>query len=142
MVLRRGDLGKRIDQLRDNRTWSVANKIELLVQTGIIHEENYADLADARKLRNALIHKGSVSDQEGCNSILRSLEILLSAAVPDLEIPMNNLDLQDLTLTDPFAPVEMRGKPTHWLPIHKLPGEEEIEKLEAQIRKSKILVKE
>ena len=46
-----------------------------------------------------------------------------------------DLDLADHALSDPFEPVEPKEiKPTHWMEIPKLPGEHELELLEAERR--------
>jgi hypothetical protein len=57
---------------------------------------------------------------------------LLEIACGDQVIPLKALDLADHTLSDPFIPREpVTLEPTHWLAIPKLPGEEELERLEA-----------
>lgn len=53
----------------------------------------------------------------------------------DSTLPFLQLDLADHALSDPFAPLEREGQiePEFWIPIPKLPGEEELEKAEAEI---------
>ena len=55
---------ERLAQLRDTRTWTAANRIELLTQKGIIPEECIRDLSIARKARNALSHTGKHPSQD------------------------------------------------------------------------------
>jgi hypothetical protein len=57
---------------------------------------------------------------------------LLKVATGIDTVPLNQLDLSNHILSDPFLPVEHKEiKPQYWMPIPKLPGEEEVEKLEA-----------
>ena len=62
---------------------------------------------------------------------------LLQAALPGRELALHRLDLADHALSDPFRPAEPRPlDPQYWMPIPKLPGEEELEREEARVRES------
>lgn len=123
----------RIDQLSDTRTWTVAVKHELLHQIGVIGPETLGNLAVARKARNALAHTGkhpTESDSKSAYSSALSL-LELTAAI---NIPLMKLDLRDHLISDPFLPQESRRvEPSYWMEIPKLPGEEELEKLESSL---------
>jgi hypothetical protein len=59
----------------------------------------------------------------------------LKISCGELRIPLKALHLADHTLSDPFVPREPNPiEPTDWMPIPKLPGEEELERLEAAER--------
>jgi hypothetical protein len=53
--------------------------------------------------------------------------------MPNQHIPLFDLDLSDHPVSDPFAPRKLEGEPKYWMAIPKLPGEEELEKLEASL---------
>jgi hypothetical protein len=60
---------------------------------------------------------------------------LLQAALPGRELALYRLDLADHALSDPFQPAEPRPlDPQYWMPIPKLPGEEDLEREEAKAR--------
>lgn len=121
----------RIDQLSDTRTWTVAARHELLHQIGVINPETLGTLAVARKARNALAHTGKHPTESDATSAYSSALSLLELA-SDATIPLTKLDLGDHLISDPFLPREpKRVEPSYWMAIPKLPGEEELEKLEA-----------
>ncbi|MBI2783984.1 MAG: hypothetical protein HYX64_07930 [Gammaproteobacteria bacterium] len=125
----------RIDQLSDTRTWTIAARQELLCQIGVIDSSVLATLAVARKARNALAHTGKHPNEAESSAAFNSAIALLRCALPFKEIPLLALNLADQTLSDPFLPrKDIPLQPTHWMPIPKLPGEEEIEKLMASLR--------
>jgi hypothetical protein len=125
----------RLDQLTDNRTWTVATRHELLHQIGALPAPLLSELAIARRARNALSHRGQHPGETETRSAYASTLSLLESACPDADIPLKQLDLADHTLSDPFVPREpVALEPTHWLAIPKLPGEEELERLEARER--------
>jgi hypothetical protein len=53
----------RRDQLGDNRTWTVAVKLEMLHQTGYLDAAALQDLSTARKARNDLAHEGQTPSE-------------------------------------------------------------------------------
>ena len=60
---------------------------------------------------------------------------LLQAALPGRDLALCHLDLADHALSDPFQPAEPRPlDPQYWMPIPKLPGEEDLEREEAKAR--------
>lgn len=125
----------RIDSLTDNRTWTVGVKHEVLFQRGLLSALAFAELNKARKARNKLSHSGIYPDEASARAVLNSITELFKALIPSEDIPFLKLDLDDLGISDPFQP---RGthelNPKYWMEIKKLPGEAEIEKLEAKAR--------
>jgi len=125
----------RIDQLCDTRTWTIAARHELLQQIDVLPRSTFEKLSIARKARNALAHKGLHPTEISANAAYDGVADLLEIAVPGHVIPLLSLDVADHSLSDPFAPREpMELKPTHWMEIPKLPGEAELERLEAKQR--------
>ena len=126
----------RIDNLRDNRTWTVATRHEMLFQMGLFERDLYESLAEARKARNQLSHDGKHPNEESATASLFSVKTLLGILLPDLDIPFFDVDLRDHTVSDPFEARErLPSSPSYWMEIKKLPGEAELEKLEAEARK-------
>lgn len=122
----------RLDQLADPRTWTIAVRHELLHQIGIIPAKALATLSVARKARNALAHRGKHPAEADAQAAYASALAILQIAVENLPIPLRNLDLNDHATSDPFQAREPeRLEPTHWMEIPKLPGEAELERLEA-----------
>ena len=125
----------RVDQLSDTRTWTIAARHELLHQTGTIPVDVLSPLSTARRARNALAHTGRHPSESDATSAYESALALLQFANAGTAIPLAGLDLADHTISDPFSPPEpMVLQPTHWMSIPKLPGEAELEKLEAAVR--------
>ena len=125
----------RIESLKDNRTWTISARHELLFQRNFFDAELYASLVVARKSRNQLAHDGSHPDEHDAAAALNSVKHLLNLSLPSLEIPFVDMDLRDHTISNPFKPREPQlTSPTHWMEIRKLPGEAELEKLEAKAR--------
>ncbi len=122
----------RVDQLSDTRTWTVAARHELLHQTGTIGTDALGLLSVARRARNALSHIGKHPTESDARSAYSSALALLQLATASSAVPLALLDLADHTISDPFLPREpIELQPTHWMAIPKLPGEAELEKLEA-----------
>ena len=125
----------RADQLSDPRTWTIAARHELLHQISVLSRETLVKLSEARKARNALAHSGKHPTADAAQAAYIAATELLHVAVPELPIPLLALDLADHALSDPFAPREATElNPTHWMEIPKLPGEAELERLEAKHR--------
>jgi len=133
-----GAVQGRIDGLNDNRTWTMASRLELLFQLEIIDLDTYSALSEARKARNRLSHDGKHPEEKAIKSVLRATKNMLVAVAPEFEIPFMKINLDDYSLTNPFEPID-RGpiSPKYWMEIKKLPGETELEKAETEARKSK-----
>ena len=120
-------------QLKDTRTWTAANRHELLHLRGIIAEAVLRDLYIARKARNDLSHRGVHPSEDLANSAYRATLALLQSVVGDVAIPLSKVDIADHSLSDPFKPRADRNiDPKYWMEILKLPGEAELEIEEAQ----------
>jgi len=123
----------RADQLSDPRTWSIATRHELLHQIGVLSRGTFEALSVARRARNDLAHKGKHPTGVAAKVAYDAVKELLKIAAPEPTIPLLSLDIADHGLSDPFAPSEPEKlNPTHWMEIPKLPGEAELERLEAQ----------
>jgi hypothetical protein len=121
----------RVDQLSDNRTWTIAARHELLHQIGALPAGVLSELAVARKARNSLAHRGHHPDAADSRSAYSAALSMLEIASPGVRIPLRDLDFTDHTVSDPFLPrAPVAIEPTHWMPIPKLPGEVELERLE------------
>lgn len=127
----------RSDQLADFRTWTTATRHELLYQTGVVTYEALQNLAAARKARNALAHMGKHPTNKDAKAAFDASLSLLGVVAGKLPVPLATLDYDKFSLADPFAPPPRRPRalnPTHWMEIPKLPGEVELERLEAMQR--------
>ena len=122
----------RAGQLSDTRTWSIAVRHETLHQIRVLPRETLIKLSDARKARNTLTHRGKHPTPDQAQAAYTAATELLRVAVPELPIPLLALDLTDHALSDPFEPhVPTEISPTYWMEIPTLPGEAELERLEA-----------
>ena len=125
----------RLDMLRDNRTWIIAARHEVLFQLGGFGEELFQCLSKARKARNMLSHDGKHPDESQATAVLSSVKSLFGALLPDHDIPLLDMDLRNSEVSNPFVPRKgLEGQPKYWMEIKKLPGEAELEKLEAKAR--------
>lgn len=130
------DIPGRVERLRDNRTWTVATQHEMLFQMGQYDAGLYDSLSVARKARNRLAHGGSHPDEEDALAALLSVKKLLRIVLPDLDVPFVDMDLGDHAMSHPFEQKREHSlSPKYWMEIKKLPGEVEVEKLEAEARK-------
>ncbi len=129
----------RREQLNDTRTWSAATRIEMLFQKGIIDLPTLSALSAARKARNDLSHQGEPPSEAAATSSLQGVRNLIKVVLPDSSIPFLRMDLADHALSDPFKPREFSEplKSKYWRAILKLPGEKELEREEAQARRSR-----
>jgi hypothetical protein len=128
-----GSPKSRRNQLGDNRTWTVAVKLEMLHQKGHLNADALQELSTARKARNDLAHEGHTPSEASALSALNGVRRLIRVIMPHQRVPLFELDLSDHAISDPFAPRKMEGEPKYWLAIPKLPGEEGLEKLEASL---------
>jgi hypothetical protein len=128
-----GSPRSRRDQLSDNRTWTAAVKLEMLHQKGHLDAPTLNELSVARKARNDLSHEGHTPSEDAALAALSGVLRLIRVAMPHQTIPLFDLDLSDHAISDPLAPKRPAGEPRYWLPIPKLPGEEELEKMEASL---------
>jgi hypothetical protein len=125
----------RADQLRDTRTWTAANRHEVLHMKSVISASALQDLYLARKARNELSHRGAHPTEAAANAAYRATLALLRSVVGETPIPLSKLDLTDHSLSDPFKPKEQASsEPQYWMHIPKLPGETEIEEEESRAR--------
>jgi hypothetical protein len=124
----------RRDQLSDNRTWTAAVKLEMLHQKGYLSADALQELSSARKARNDLAHEGYTPSEEAALAALSGVERLIRVVLPEQHIPLFELNLSDHAISDPFAPSPLTREPKYWMAIPKLPGEEELEKLEASLQ--------
>jgi hypothetical protein len=129
-----GSSKSRLDQLSDNRTWTVAVKMEMLHQRSHLDVVALKELSAARKARNDLAHEGITPSEASARSALSGVRHLLAVVLPEQHVPLFDIDLSDHAISDPFAPRKVIGEPQYWMAIPKLPGEEELEKLEASLR--------
>lgn len=127
----------RTDQLADHRTWTASVKQEVLYQKDILSSATLKALFMARKTRNDLLHKGRHPQEEQTLAAYEAVEGLFQAALPNKEIPLFKIDIQRYSLRDPFqVPKREKIDPKFWMPIPKLPGEAELERYEAEQRRS------
>ncbi|MGO9007020.1 MAG: hypothetical protein ACLQIQ_14040 [Beijerinckiaceae bacterium] len=124
----------RKDQLNDNRAWTAATRIEMLHQKGLFDLATLTALSKARKARNDLAHRGAHPSENDANACYAGIRSLISVVLAADTLPLLRLDLANHALSDPFAPPKHGGRfePEFWMPIPKLPGEEELEKAEAK----------
>lgn len=124
----------RRSQLMDTRSWTASTRIEMLYQKSVIDLDTVRALGKARKARNDLHHSGQHPSSDDAQAAYRGVTGLLIVALNGERPPLFDLDLADHGLIDPFAPPRpLHGQPTHWMAIPKLPGEEELERAEAQV---------
>lgn len=129
----------RRSQLMDTRSWSASNRVEMLFQKGIIDLETLRALGAARKARNDLHHSGQHPSADDARSAYKGLAGLLTVALDGKRPSLLDLDLENHSLTDPFsAPRQIPGQPTLWMEIPKLPGEEDLERAEAEVRRARV----
>jgi hypothetical protein len=122
----------RRNQLSDTRTWTASARLEMLFQKSILSSDTFAVLSKARKARNELSHQGASPAEADARAAYEGACALLTVALEGDSAPMFNIDLADHTISDPFAPQPLKGEPSHWMAIPKLPGEEELERVEAE----------
>lgn len=127
----------RTNQLSDFRMWTTAARHELLHQVGVTSRETLAKLSTARKARNDLSHKGKHPTGAAARAAYDAVADLLTITADSRPIPMLALNLDAEALTDPFKPDRReRLNPQYWMEISKLPGESELERLEAESYKA------
>ena len=86
---------------------------------------------------NELMHSGRHPAESSALAAYAATTELLQAALLGREPALCHLDLADHALSDPFGPADPRPlDPKYWMPIPKLPGEEDLEREEAKARES------
>jgi hypothetical protein len=125
----------RKDQLNDNRAWTAATRIEMLHQKGVFDLATLTALSKARKARNDLAHRGVRPSENNTKACYDGICSLICVVLADDTLPLLLLNLADHALSDPFAPPKHGGRiePEFWMSIPKLPGEEEIKRMEAKL---------
>jgi hypothetical protein len=106
----------------------------MLHQKGLFDLAILTALSKARKARNDLAHNGVHPSENDANACYSGMRLLISIVLADDTLPLLRLNLANHALSDPFAPPKHGGRiePEFWMPIPKLPGEEELEKAEAK----------
>lgn len=113
--------------LKDYRVWTTSARIELLYQKGLVQNETYRQLNQARKSRNDFIHRGDQPNFADATAALASLFQLLSACASGYK----NTSLLDDVCRRVIARCRVRPRsrdedqpqPTYWKDIARLPGE-------------------
>jgi hypothetical protein len=132
----------RRDQLSDTRTWTASARIEMLLQKGVLGLDTFKALSRARKARNDLSHQGTSPSEADAGSAYEGVCGLLSVALNGERPPLFEVDLSNHGISDPFAPpAALKGTPQFWMEIPKLPGEAELEKVEALKHQSSLAEK-
>lgn len=121
----------RKDFLKDHRTWTSSNKIEMLYQKAVIPIELYDLLNNARKTRNEFIHSAKRLEMKNVKPALEGLFKLISIIISD-GAELTKLDSVIDTIYrnqrgDLFPKKTTLGNPevTHWMPLPPLPGDKE-----------------
>jgi hypothetical protein len=131
------DIEGRLDFLNDQRSWTISARHELLFQLNVLSSQVYSELSKARKARNKLSHSGVLPNQAAASSTLDAVKELFKICLGNICAPFISIDLSESSLSNPFEPRKKTGlQPKYWMEIFKLPGEEELEKLEANTLKN------
>ena len=69
---------KRKEMLKDTRTFPISVKQEVLMQTGVLNENEYNSLFVIRQARNKLIHEGKMISEEQATLLYDTVNELLS----------------------------------------------------------------
>jgi hypothetical protein len=136
--LAKGDgISGRKDSLKDFRTWTISHKHELLYQLKVIDKDTFSNLGVARRARNKLSHDGKHVEKESAYSALESIKSFLFIIVGALAATFLSYEFEKGTLIGPYDKLPSKiVNPKYWMPIKKLPGEEDLEKLAAKVRKA------
>lgn len=127
----------RKDQLADVRTWTIATRHELLAQKGVVPKLLLFHLANARRARNELAHTGKHPSKQASEAAFTSTCGLLELCLDGEQLPFSSIDLENLSISDPFSPIDSGPlEPEFWMEIPKLPGEQELELEEVNLRKN------
>ena len=121
----------RMDFLKDYRTWTSSNKIELLYQKNIIPIEVYKLLNKARKVRNDFIHNGKSLDEMSVTPALEGLFKLISIILSNYS-DSSLLDSVIETIYSnkrgdlfPKRNTHDKEELSHWMPLPPLPGDKD-----------------
>lgn len=120
-------LSGRKDFLRDNRTWAVSNKAELLFQKDLLGKEVYKNISKARKSRNNFVHNGKKPSMSHAHTSLKALLELISLVISDFN---SSKELEDtfkkilkFDRVDYSPPTKKdNDEITHWISLPPVPG--------------------
>lgn len=116
----------RKDFLKDNRTWAISTKIELLYQRSVLDFTVYSRLNKARKARNNFIHRGSTPQKDSVDAAIKGLFQMVSLLISEFATSNLLSDLiEDIKRYSPYDNVREGGEVTHWMPIPPVPGDKE-----------------
>lgn len=124
----------RLDFLKDTRSWTSANRIEMFYQRRIIDETLYENLSQVRKARNKFIHTGFSPSKNSADIAIKSLFQLISLVFTDYKSKqrLGNLlkkyvamDSIERTFYKPPSKINTKDvKAWYDSPIPKIPGDE------------------
>lgn len=118
--------------LQDNRTWTIAAKSEMLYQKNFLDIPTYASLSKIRKVRNDLIHNGTVPSDDAVICLIK-LVLEIISLIKSRYVNKNELDktfeiVCHANSRDVFAQRE-KGISTdqieYWREIPPIPGDKE-----------------
>lgn len=116
----------RKDFLKDFRSWTSSNRIELLFQKGVLPIDIYQLLNSARKTRNDFIHNGKRVEEKNVKPALEGLFNLI-AVCTNTQPSQANVILEAIYQhqREDIIPERQRGEMTHFLPLPPIPGDPE-----------------
>ncbi|MCA8970985.1 MAG: hypothetical protein KDC95_14425 [Planctomycetes bacterium] len=117
----------RRDFLQDQRAWTSATKLEVLLQIRALPEQLVMSLNVVRKARNRLVHDGKSPDYSNASMAIRSMFELLSMVASDF---VSDVDFEDtVELVTKRSRPELFPQeeddpldPTHFLELPPVPG--------------------
>jgi hypothetical protein len=115
--------------LEDHRTWTVATKIELLYQKGLVPDQTYALLNTARKARNDFAHSGAMPSRSDVEAALDGLFQMAALRITNHSDQSALEEIAKLVKARGrvYTEWDRQGKPpkavTHWLSIPPIPGD-------------------
>lgn len=87
--------GRKQSLKEDNRTWSATVKQEILFQTGIIDQNTFIYLFNARKVRNKLVHEGKAASEDIAvgifSAVINLLQILAGRENIKIALPSKGI---------------------------------------------------
>ena len=122
----------RMDQLKDNRTWTIAVRCELLFQLRMISESLFSDIYLVRKARNHLVHEGKRPNIDVCEKMLGIILRLVSLINTKMknenelsEVASSNLAIGSSGYRILKGNSKEVKESIAWRPLLPLPGDEE-----------------